>query len=164
MHAWQTSANRWCALKGVDVPHACEISPAQYGLLSKRAKAEYDHKRTQEWDVTAAAKAEWQRLVLAAYAAGEPDETASQEARAFYASALREQAKVRAQSELRARRDANDLAISDCRAGDRVFSHSTGYAVITRVNRVSISVTTEGGRKMVIRAGAVMRRAPSEIT
>ena len=163
LKAWQTSPLQWCVANGAHVPHIGEISPAQYGSLSARAKKAYDAKRAREWEASGATKAEWERRVLAAYAAGEPDDTASQAARDAYAAAVRRGTKAREAGAAQARRAANELEISDCKVGERVFSFCTQYATVTRVNRVSVSVVTETGRKMVIRAGAVMRVAPHEL-
>lgn len=68
--AWTMSASAYLSKIGVHEPWIAEISPAQYAGMSKRAKAQYDKKRAAEWQASADAKAEWQRLILEAYHAG----------------------------------------------------------------------------------------------
>lgn len=69
--AWQISRAAFQAAKGVKQPYIAEISPFQYSRLSKRAKADYDKKRSKEWAASAACAGEYSDACFAAYQAGE---------------------------------------------------------------------------------------------
>jgi hypothetical protein len=49
---WCMTASQYQAAMGIKQPHIAEISPMQYAGLSRRGKAQYDAKRSAEWDAS----------------------------------------------------------------------------------------------------------------
>lgn len=68
--AWKLSASQYCTQQDVKEPWIAEISPMQLGLMSKRARAQYDEKRRAEWAASGACKEEWRQEVVKASVSG----------------------------------------------------------------------------------------------
>jgi len=67
---WVYSPSQYQFAHNVHEPWVGEISPWQYANLGKRAKAEYDRKRSKEWSDSMAIKGEWSDKVIKAFREG----------------------------------------------------------------------------------------------
>lgn len=146
--AWTISCAAWKYANGYPDPHVCEISPMQYAHLSKRAKAQYDEKRRQEWDASAAGSAAYAALVLKAHADGlldHRDNTIHRDARGVVAAELiRRDEKAKKDAEA-AERASRQLAHADLVVGMEVFHPIYRECVIEKVNRKSVILRNEMG-------------------
>lgn len=145
---WQWSASAWIYRQGIAQPHICEISPYQMGQMSKRQRAQYQARRSVEWDKAGQAKAEYRRQVCAAFEAGEfepLDPKLDRDAKSAILSARAAKSKADAEDRFSAASVTNILGIEDLSIGDRVFVLMGGhYGKVIKINRKSIRVLLDG--------------------
>lgn len=123
---WKYSPTQYQAILGVHQPHIAEISPMQYASLSKRGRAQYDAKRTQEWDASFACKEAWRTAVIAAHDAGRFDPAGSEVSEhartAVWAEGKRREEVVKACHMEDARQRNRITSADQISVGDRVYS------------------------------------------
>jgi preprotein translocase subunit YajC len=145
---WKYTAYQYQAAMGVHEPHIAEISPMQYAGLSKRGKAQYDAKRSAEWDASAACKQEWRALVMAAHDAdafNQHDPSTSDEARQAIAHEAQRRREAAAQFRFQEASHRNRITSADqVNVGDRVFSIMCGkYGRIVKKSKQSVRIELE---------------------
>ncbi len=143
--AWEMSAGAYQASIGVHQPYIAEISPYQYGRLSKRGRRTYDDKRRQEWSLSAAAKAKWRDIVLAAYASGQFNldhpRLHPEALSAILAHERRREEVARQEAHQRAMKANYILEPAAIQPGDTVFDVMCGkYGEVVKVFRKSARV------------------------
>jgi hypothetical protein len=155
---WQMGRDRYQALRGVKRPHIAEISPVQYALMGKRAKAAYDVKRHAEWQASADCAAEYARECVEAFIA-DPSilDSASlhYEAREQIQANAQRVAKQEREQSLAAAHQSNRLSAGDVVSpGDRLWSLLHGrYVVVAKASKLSFR-TTDGVK---VNVGACLR-------
>lgn len=148
--AWKLSASQYCTQQGVEEPWIAEISPMQLGLMSKRARAQYDEKRRAEWAASAACKAEWRQKVVEASVSGvfdwhNPSADLHPEAREAAIAAYIATQKANREEAWRAFSAAQSIhAPSDVAPGDRLWDIAfSGYVRVLKVFSKGIRVALE---------------------
>ncbi len=141
---WTVTAEQYQAAIGVHQPWIAEISPMQMGLMSKRAKAQYQAKRAAEWSASGEAKNEWARAVMEAFNAArwtEDDAEATEDARLEVLRArMKAQADAFEKAFERASAD-NRVKANGLSVGSRVFSILSGrYGEVVKVSQKSARV------------------------
>lgn len=155
---WQLSRDAYQAHKGVHRPWIAEISPMQYAGLSKRARQEYDAKRSREWDASAACAQAYADACFAAYENDlrileHPEIHPDAKTAIFFAVKRRTEALDRARFDALSRENAVEPA--DVQLGDRVFWLLGGrYLTVTKKSKASLRGVCERGEefKAAIRA------------
>jgi hypothetical protein len=145
---WKYTAYQYQAAMGVHEPHIAEISPMQYWHLSKRGKAQYDAKRSAEWDASAACKQEWRAAVIAAHDADEfnqHDPSTSDEARQAIAHEAQRRREAAAQFCFQEASHRNKITSADqVNVGDRVFTiMGNYYGRIVKKSKQSVRIQVE---------------------
>lgn len=146
--AYTTNPTRYAWQRGIERPYACEISPTQYALLSKRGKREYDAKRRRDWDAWAEIVTEWKAEIIEAHEAGKirkadlNDEAADVIKR--YEHDKREKAMQRAAEILRGRW-ATLLSEKPLKAGDTIVHSIYGEGLAVKINRKTVVMRTSHG-------------------
>jgi hypothetical protein len=145
MEAWKISGSVYLAQNGIHQPYIAEISPYQYGSMSKRGKTQYDAKRREEWNIAGRGKRAWGEQVMEAYDAGKftlddpevhPD--AKSHVRAIQAARMEHDFQKRFAAASRLNRFTYE---TDVRVGDRVYCLIGGfYTTVTKVNRKSVRI------------------------
>lgn len=156
---WLYSPDTFQAVIGVKQPWLAEISPVQFGRMSKRAKVEYDRKREAEWAASAEAKAEWRRLVIDAHNRGawsKSTPNVSREAKSELFAAKVRADEQKAAASLEQARKKNSLRISDLSPGMRVhYIMGNHYGTVSKVSKKSARMIPEveylRGKPMLIR-------------
>lgn len=145
VEAWKMSRSQWKHSRNIHEPWVGEISPAQRGLMSQRARSAYDAKRVVEWDASEAGSAEYRRLVLEAHAQGSiPEGEASADAQAeirWHETRERERESA-SRAAMAHERNVCDESVE---AGSKVYLAPFGYGRVVRVSRLSIRVQFDGG-------------------
>ncbi|MGF7036412.1 hypothetical protein J2T17_007475 [Paenibacillus mucilaginosus] len=157
---WPMSAAQYQQSMGVHQPWIAEISPHQMAMMVKRARAEYDQKRREEWAASAACKAEYAELLMEAYDLGlfRRDEvgedvrsavnTALYQSRRASAvnTALYQSRKASAEVAKAEVLKANEIrSFEGLKKGDRIFSVMYGYGIVEKINRKSLVLKTDNG-------------------
>lgn len=131
----------------VKQPWIGEISSTQYLRMSKRGKAAYERKHSEEWQASSDAKDEWRGLVIAAYEAGIINADTpgisedAENAIWHHERQKKEQAEEARKTEVH---EAVQIASSaELTPGDKVYSVMLGPVTVVRVNRKSVRVKTE---------------------
>jgi hypothetical protein len=147
-HPWKMSASAYQSKIGVHAPWIGEISPMQYAGLSKQGKAEYDAKRSREWEASAEAKREWRDLVMAAFERGEitletpglhPDAKSS----VFHGLAERRKAQEKLTMD-QATEENRIHSVDELEVGDRVFDIMGNiYGTVSKKFKTSVRLDTE---------------------
>jgi hypothetical protein len=140
---WKYTASQYQAVLGVHQPYIAEISPMQYAHLSNRGKAQYDAKRSREWDASAVCKRQWATAIVAAFDAGTftlDDPQLSRDAKDAVIWASIERKKAERAARLEEAERANIIRdFSMLKPGDRVWSLIGGhYLTVTKVNTKSV--------------------------
>lgn len=148
--AWKLSASQYCAQQGVEEPWIAEISPMQLGLMSKRARAQYDEKRRAEWAASGACKEEWRQEVVKASVSGvfdwrKPPADLHPEARDAAIAAHIATQKANREEAWRAFSAAQSIhAPSDAAPGDRLWDIMfSGYVRVLKTFAKGIRVVLE---------------------
>ncbi len=148
--AWKLSASQYCTQQDVKEPWLFEVSPMQLGLMSKRAREEYDAKRAAEWAAEWACKADWRRKVAEASLAGvfdwrHPPEDLHPEARSAAIAAHVAAKKADREEAWAAYRASQSIQKpADVAPGDRVFDLMFGgYARVVKTFAKGIRVALE---------------------
>lgn len=155
---WQMSRDGYQACMGVHRPYIAEISPMQYAGLSKRGRAEYDAKRSQEWAASAECAAEYARACFEACEADPSiyqDPAIHPEAKSaiFHERERREKAAAKARFDVLSAE--NRVEPADVQVGDRVYWLLGGrYLTVTKKSKASLRGVCERGEeyKAAIRA------------
>lgn len=145
---WELNPSLYLSKMGIHEPWIAEIAPTQYARMSKRAKAEYDHKRDLEWRDSIAGKAEWGDKLWKAYTNGEfslNDPHVTEDAKDYVNRLKRiheNVAKQNAKDEF-----AKSITIKDfsqLKPGDRVWSILTrDYYTVDKVYQKSVRLKSE---------------------
>lgn len=168
---WEMSASMYQARMGVHQPWICEISPYQYGAMSKRGKAHYDAKRSQEWAASGAVKQGWRGKVIAAHDAGEFTlDTPGLHSEAKSA-VIHEQIRRREVETERRYKEAlkrNRITGPDeIKKGDTVFDVICGkYGEVVKVNKKTARVWIDfawGGRDVKVDIRLLQWKHPNDI-
>lgn len=148
--AWKLSASQYCTQQDVKEPWLFEVSPMQLGLMSKRARGEYDTKRAAEWAASGACKTEWRRKVVEASMVGtfdwrNPPADLHPEARTAAIAAHVAAKKADREEAWAAYRAAQSIQKSaDVAPGDRVFDLMFGgYVRVVKAFAKGIRVVLE---------------------
>ena len=153
---WKYSASHYQAAIGVKQPWIAEVSPMQMGLMSKRQKAEYQKKRSEEWDASAKAKQEWADKIWQAYKSGkitEKDLTGGSSglfemsARDVVTSRKIAEDQVKKQQIIKQAQEKNKIqSVQDVEVGDRVYDMIyRSYGTVVKKNQKSLRVMDEKG-------------------
>jgi len=147
---WEITPRMYQAAQGVHAPWIAEISPMQMSMMSARAKAQWQKKRSAEWQASADVKDEWAKLTRQAFAAqlfDIHDPGVSQEARsAVLQGRIAAKKAAAAASEAQVRSWAHDMA--GIKPGDVVWrAMYASYGTVARVNRLSVRFTDGGTQK-----------------
>lgn len=145
---WTMSRVAFKSANGYPDPYICEISPMQYAHLSKRAKAQYDEKRRQEWDASEAGGVAFRAAVLAAFNAGLVDRNTpnlSRDAREEIMGEIIRRDEAAKKAAEAAARAALELSHADLVVGMEVFHPVYRECVIEKVNRKSVILRNEMG-------------------
>lgn len=148
--AWKLSASQYCTQQGVKEPWIAEISPMQLGLMSKRARAQYDEKRRAEWAASGACKEEWRQKVVEASVSGvfdwrKPPADLHPEARDAAITAHIATQKANREEAWQAFSEAQSIhAPSDVAPGDRLWDIMfSGYVRVLKTFAKGIRVVLE---------------------
>lgn len=153
--AWELSASQYCTQQGVKEPWIAEISPMQLGLMPKRARAQYDAKRSAEWAASAECKAEWRRKVVEASLAGvfdwrNPPTDLHPEARTAAITAHVASQKAHREEAWSAYREAQRIRTpGDVAVGDRIWDIAfSGYVRVLKpfAKGIRVALEREGER------------------
>jgi hypothetical protein len=147
---WTVGPDAYQYALDVKQPWIAEISPMQYAMMGKAAKAAYDKKRSGEWEASGKAKDAWRAAVVAAFAAGQfakDDPTVHPDARreVLHARMAADQATA---AQGKAEKDkANGITRSDqLKVGDRVWDPMyRGYVVVKKISAKSVQVEHKFG-------------------
>lgn len=169
--AWQLNRAQWHAAHGVHVPWIGEISPVQYGRMSKAARARYDARRRGEWDAVDGSGRAYTVAVVAAYDALEfalDDPRLSADARDVVRCTLVERAAGASAARAEEARRANTLraCVDPLAVGDRVWHVLyRDYVTITKVNRASLVAASarDGGTLRIPARMLLQRLSPSDL-
>lgn len=146
---WKMSPEEYQGKKGVHAPWIAEISPHQYGSMSKRQQAEYDKKRAGEWQASADVKGEWQHKVRQAHLGGQidrdtpglhPDAKRVIVQEAIRAKELRKKSKRLMVEERRAIRSPSEV-----KTGQTIETTMYGKVTVGKVNRATVQVQGKFG-------------------
>jgi len=174
---WKYTASQYQAVHGVKQPWIAEISPMQMGMMSKRQKAEYEKKRSEEWDASAKIKDEWADKVYAAYKSGKITdkdlEAAPKSKGLFGPMSASEVVFHRKQAEEKAGRDKlvkeasqkNQIqSADDVEVGDRVYDiFSRGYVTVEKKFKNKLRVTYANGDSSNLQLGAAKWRSHDDL-
>lgn len=145
---WEMDAQRYQYLMGVHQPWIAEISPAQYAGISKRARREYDKKRSAEWQASYDIKQEWYEKVTQAYVLGKfklEDPGVSDAVKTAvwrYETDLKEEREKVAQEQ--ARKENQIISVDELVIGDRVHSIMyREYGVVIKKFKKSVRIRWE---------------------
>lgn len=168
---WKFSAAAYQAALGVHEPWIAEISPMQYAAMGKRAKAEYDKKRTREWGASEQAKKQWRQAVEAAYRDGkfnpkDPDVHPEAEDVTTWLKIADRKAAAAAVAAEKSR--ANEITdIGQVKKGDQVFVVISGtYGEVLKVSQKSVQVSGRFGPMKVEvnpRSPMLLWKAPRDL-
>jgi len=136
-----------------------EISPMQYGLLSKRGREQYDTKRNQEWRDSASCAKDYEEACATAYLA-DPSILTSPALVKDAENAIRT-ALIRAkegvlQAQVALVKATNQiLPTSDVEVGDRIFTKMGGrYGIVEKRSKASASILLDNGSLMPVKLAA----------
>lgn len=168
---WEISASMYQARMGVHQPWICEISPYQYGSMSKRGKAQYDAKRSQEWAASGAVKQGWHRKVIVAYEAGEVTlDTPGLHSEAKSAIIHEQIRRREVETERRYKEALKQNRITgpgEIKKGDTVFDVICGkYGEVVKVNKKTARVWIDfawGGRDVKVDIRLLQWKHPNDI-
>ena len=150
---WQKNRTMYQSHMGVERPHIMEISPMQYGLLSKAARVRYDANRDAAWAASTACAKTYEEACAAAYLADPAilnDPKITKDAKDAIYWARTQATKDAEQARIALINKTNRiLPTDDVQVGDRVFSLMwNGYGVVEKKTKASFSLRTEDGSLM----------------
>jgi hypothetical protein len=154
---WLYTALQYQYAKDIHQPWIAEISPMQYGLMSKRQREQYLKERAKQWDAAARAKQEWGDKVWMAYQNGEfslkdVPETSSKN---WFEISVRDLITAREEAQRKAgedqlidkAREENQIKdVSQIEIGDRIYHPIfKRYGIVEKKFKNSIRVLDENG-------------------
>lgn len=149
--AWQMGRDAYQTRKGVHRPWIAEISPVQYGRMSKRGKVQYDNKRSAEWGASAKCAEAYRAEVMAGYDKGafSLEHSAGLDVHPEARNVVTWELRAREAATVEARyREAvvHNEDLSHVGLGDTVFCVMTScYAVVVKVFPVSVRLQLPKG-------------------
>lgn len=166
---WQTNRTAWQHAQGVRRPAIFgDISPMQYGLMSKRAQARHDAERRAAWQASVDCGAEYERLCVEAYDA-DPSILTSPDLDRDAREAIRCEMSRRRDAEAarqRAERHAESLihSTAEVAVGDRVWWVMRRECLtVTRVLKAAVRGVNDRGESCLARIGACRWPSDDEI-
>lgn len=152
---------------GVHQPHLAEISPMQYGLLGKTARARYDRKRAAEWAAWSAASQAYDAAVIAEHYAGllvvakaTPD--ALEVLRCEVSRCRKAEEQRLADEKQVVREEAERVTAETLKPGDRVRHMGREY-IVAKVNRKTAGIRRDDGGRVYTAPIQLLSRVLDEV-
>lgn len=171
---WTMSTSQYQSMRGVKQPWICEISPMQYAHMSKRQQAQYDEKRSREWQASADCKQEYHEAISAAYTAGAfdlNDSDVHEDAKKAVFWLEQEQQKKSAEERMAQATEENQIrSFDEISIGDEVYDIMCGgYVRVVKKSRLSCRAEYVGdapylkGKTILCKLGAIQRKSYNDM-